>query len=735
MLQKLPVHTISFKIPLFFVVVALVPLLLSNIFWYYSIRPVIISDIASTQEQAASAIAEQVKHTVTDIVQNITVTTHIPSFTNGNIAEEKDILSSLMHNDSNIMQIALLNKNGLQLANFTKEGQNPSLTDKKNSSEFINASEGNMYISPVMFSSDQPTVSIAVPIQSTTGAFEGAVTARITLQAIQQIISTFHVGKEGYIYIVDQTGVVIAHPKTDGMQYIGQNLSTLPQVATILSHPIDSNIDSISNEYINENGINAFTSYAYISPMKWYVIAEDPSQEALNQINTISLIGILLILLGLLWIALGSLILSKTITRPLLTLTSGVKRITRGDFDHVLTVPGNDEISVLAHAFNTMRRHLKTYIAQTMHDKEKFASVINNVIDGVIVLDKDFKVLLFSHAAEQILGLSQEDLIGEYIDNAFTFRINNKVQIQTINFKDFVLANNTIDNTLIKLDTLFISPRQKTSTSSTPEHMKTVSLNGIIMNKSNNENIYLIATIHDISAQAELEEMKVDFVSMAAHELRTPITAIRGYISLLDPSKNPNLTEDQAMYVSRTAISANQLLTLVENLLNVSKIEKGNININLTKVDFNHIIDNVLITENDIAKQKNISIVFHRQENLPPVDADAFRISEVLTNLISNAINYTNPSGTITITTEFDDKLVTVHVSDTGEGIPKEAISHLFTKFFRVGGKLEQGSKGTGLGLFISKAIVEMHKGTIWVESELGKGSTFSFTLHRYSDG
>ncbi|MCA9391824.1 HAMP domain-containing histidine kinase, partial [candidate division WWE3 bacterium] len=221
------------------------------------------------------------------------------------------------------------------------------------------------------------------------------------------------------------------------------------------------------------------------------------------------------------------------------------------------------------------------------------------------------------------------------------------------------------------------------------------------------------------------------FVSTAAHELRTPITTIRGYLRALKEDAGSKLNEDEMQYIERGDIASLQLITLMENLLSVSRIEKGTYTLNRTETDWVKIVDECVRTFQPQAEQHGITVLWDsRAYDIPKVYADPLRINEVLNNLVSNAINYTT-KGKVTITLEHDTttNMVVTHVTDTGQGIPKDALPNMFKKFFRVAGAIEQGSKGTGLGLYIARQIVELHRGTINVESTLGKGSTFSFSL------
>lgn len=238
-----------------------------------------------------------------------------------------------------------------------------------------------------------------------------------------------------------------------------------------------------------------------------------------------------------------------------------------------------------------------------------------------------------------------------------------------------------------------------------------------------------VVVFHDVSREHELEEMKLDFVSIAAHELRTPLTSIRGYLSFLmdDAAAFSGKQQD---YLKRINISSQQLVVLINNLLSITRIERNAMVLNREITDWTAVVKNVTDQLGERASQKRIRLTLSLPDRpLPPVLADPIRIEEVLLNLIQNAINYTQAGGSVDIGFEAKNGFIVTHVTDTGQGIPKDALPRLFTMFFRVSGKLEQGSKGTGLGLYISKAIVEMHHGTIWVESEPGKGSTFSFSL------
>lgn len=258
-------------------------------------------------------------------------------------------------------------------------------------------------------------------------------------------------------------------------------------------------------------------------------------------------------------------------------------------------------------------------------------------------------------------------------------------------------------------------------------------LTGLFKKQEEKETIPLLQVVPQPQADHSLDEMKSNFVSIAAHELRTPLTSIKGYLSVYMNDYKDKLDADQKDLLGHIGSATEELLALVENLLNVSRIERGAMNLSLVEVNWADLVKGVVDDFLERATQKNIQLKFvSPAPPLPPIKVDKVRIIEVISNLLSNAINYTNPGGMVQVWAEKGDNEIITHIGDNGQGIPAEAIPNLFTKFYRVTQGLTQGSTnsdGNGLGLYISKAIVDMHKGKIWVESEVGKGSRFSFSL------
>lgn len=342
-------------------------------------------------------------------------------------------------------------------------------------------------------------------------------------------------------------------------------------------------------------------------------------------------------------------------------------------------------------------------------------TILSALTDAVIVLDQNKNISLINKAGESMLGKSADEATGHPIDY----------------FLKLFEKDADVTSTIYE-------------TSSTKNNLKLVSKK----NENNNKTFFVNLTcsklveqngisswvlqLHDISSAKQLETMKEGFVSMAAHELRTPLTSMKGYLSVFMEDYKNTLNADQKDLLNHVAANTQRLLELVENLLNVSRVERGALTFNVQVIDLISVAKQVVEDFNERALEKSIELKFRQtMEIIPNVRADKVRITEVLGNLIGNAINYTSANGRVEIWCEKVGDEVVTYIADNGQGISEEAQHKLFTKFYRVSDGLtkNQNSQGNGLGLYISKSIMDMHRGKIWVDSKVGYGTRFAFSL------
>lgn len=421
--------------------------------------------------------------------------------------------------------------------------------------------------------------------------------------------------------------------------------------------------------------------------------------------------------------------INKKYLKPLEIINQVLKTINTQSFK---PLPGNTkledfsgiyaQLTQLQQAFSKDNQDVLNLKTTAQAEINLFRTGVSEVIDPVIVLNSKMEVSFINFAAETITGVKRMDVIGKKIDQFVRLYDKNNKEIVPLQYAPLQKASQNpkvFSGQEVKIISSINWQSYADVTVFKPELSEQIDVSCVIV-------------FHDKSKEKQLEAMKLDFVSMAAHELRTPLTSIKGYISVFLNENQNKLTADQLMFIRRINTSTQQLTGLVENLLSVARVERGALNLHNQIIDWVANVAQQVDTFQHRADEKRITLRFIKPEKpLPKVNVDLIRINEVLNNIISNALSYTEPQGKIDVWIEQKDELVLTFIKDTGKGIPKEALPNLFSKFFRVqGGPAEQASKGNGLGLYLSKAIVELHHGKIWAESlGLGKGSTFAFSL------
>lgn len=406
---------------------------------------------------------------------------------------------------------------------------------------------------------------------------------------------------------------------------------------------------------------------------------------------------------------------------PLKNLLNGAIEYSNGQFDHRINIRSGDELETVAQTLNQMAVNLSKNIAELTNDKHlvtseknKLEAVISSIADGIIVLDLHKNILMANQPIETLTGYKLIEMVGKNIDTLFYLTDDKLMKYTSKDYCSFEQPSPIPTNTLH----LIGKNNHKSDV-----RMISSSIKGPIQ-----ADLGCVLTIRDVNKEKQFTEMQIDFVSMASHELRTPITSIQGYLNtIMQEAKLENIHKQ---FLERAIASTKQLAELVDTLLSVSKVERNAMTISKTSLKMDELLKQVVEENHYSAVQKNTILTLELPPiPLPQVTADRIRIIEVLNNLISNAIKYGKQNGKVLIKAEIKNGNLQISITDDGPGIPKDAIPHLFTKFFRVTGSLDQMSKGTGLGLYISKSIIELHHGKIGVDSTVGQGTTFYFTL------
>ena len=346
------------------------------------------------------------------------------------------------------------------------------------------------------------------------------------------------------------------------------------------------------------------------------------------------------------------------------------------------------------------KEQLLQNLSASAGEKIELESILQAIEDGVIITDLKNHIQLVSSKAASILRSDINTLKGKDINQI----------LPTTFLTDKINSNYTTDLQLQNGQII------------------TAKLNSlpIISQEVHKGTVY---TIHDKTQEKEFEEMKFDFASFGAHQLRTPLTAIKGYMFMLSKTVIPKINDQEKTFFSKTTRGVERLSSLVEYLINVTKTSGNSIHLQLQPSSVDKIIIETISEMEHFAAQKGITFFYEQPKTpLPIIMIDPYLINSVINNLISNAIEHSQTKR-IDIRAQLKDNQIVVDIQDYGVGIPSFAVSHLFTKFYRVPNNLIHSTQGNGLGLYISKTIVDAHHGQIWVNTLPGKGTTLSFSV------
>lgn len=353
-------------------------------------------------------------------------------------------------------------------------------------------------------------------------------------------------------------------------------------------------------------------------------------------------------------------------------------------------------------------RDLAEALAREHAELNKNQAILEGIADGVIVFDCHGRAIVANPAIARILERPTDEILGADIERL----MGSRVTIQDRNKVLELLWQRESHRSSLK----FVWGTRILSVSFAPVHSPTGELIGTV------------GVFRDVTGEAEVDRLKSDFVSIVSHELRTPLTSIKGYLDLVLMGAAGQINKQQASFLEIAKANADRLNALVSDLLDISRIESGKAVLDLKVTSLSEIIYQVAQGLEHEFEARGLTLQVDVPANLPEILADPVRVAQILGNLLSNAYKYTQNGGA-TIRARSTSKAIQVDVSDTGIGIFKEDQEKIFGRFFRAEDNLVRQQPGTGLGLNITKSLVEMHGGRIWLESEPGKGTTFSFTL------
>lgn len=346
---------------------------------------------------------------------------------------------------------------------------------------------------------------------------------------------------------------------------------------------------------------------------------------------------------------------------------------------------------------------------KVLGDKRKTEAVLRSIAEGLVVVDAKGKVIMMNPAAEKLLGVSRKDKIGKSIDA-------NLKEGQLLS-----LAKGSSEHEDREIELL----------SGQDETKKILRASSAVVEDENGHTVGMVSVLSDITKQKELDNMKSNFVASVSHELRTPLVAIDKSISLILGKTTGEISETQEQFLGIAQRNLKRLGLLINDLLDLSKLEAGKLELRREPTSIAKVISESVDSLNNWAGTKSITLEKQVAAGIADVNIDPNRIIQILTNLIGNAIKFTPNGGKVTVgaVLKKENNEIEVNVTDTGIGMTKEDLAKVFDKFYQVGERAPTDISGTGIGLCISKEIVTLHGGKIWVESEKDHGAKFTFTL------
>jgi two-component system sensor histidine kinase VicK len=527
---------------------------------------------------------------------------------------------------------------------------------------------------------------------------------------LSDFVSNYNKVINADIQVIDVNGIVRASSQNNAQSIVGQR-STQPIVSRALQNIIDTENDNILVD--TDGKRKRFIARPVGSGGKVigavYIVAS--MEDTFTTITNIKRIFWSGTLIALALTALLGVILSHTITSPIKEITKQVTHIASGSFEHKLKVRGQDEIGQLSHAFNGMTERLKEALSLNEEERDKLASILSNMSDGVIATDNEGRVIVINQRAKQMLQL-EEQAEGQKL-------------AQILGVSQEIALPRTLGETNTNIiEIAFPSGEELTvRVTFTPIQRREMGVTGTIV------------VLQDITEQEQLEQARREFVANVSHELRTPLTTIKSYLEALEDGamEEPQLAQ---RFVGVTRNETERMIRLVTDLLHLSRLDSKEAMLAKEWTSVSDMLEEVADRFAFQLLQRNTEITILVEQKMPKVLMDRDKIDQVLDNLVSNAIKYTGDEGQIELGAKQNDQNeLEIYVKDNGIGIPQKDLSRIFERFYRVDKARSRNMGGTGLGLSIAQEIIRAHGGDILLESEYNLGTRVTFTIPYLKEG
>jgi signal transduction histidine kinase len=760
-----------------FVVVVSVALLSNGMFevyFYYQEHKAALIRIQREQAEAASA---KISQFIKEIESQLGWTTQLP-WSASSIEQRRFDALRLLRQVPAITELAQVDSTGKERLRVSRLAMDVvgSGIDFSKEPKFTEAAANKIYYGPVYFRREsEPYMTLSL---AGTRRDAGVSIAEVNLKLIWDVVSQIKVGEKGSAYVIDRQGRLIAHPDIS-LVLRNTDMSRLPQVRAARSNDPNDPDDDLQVAQ-NIQGREVLTASAPIEPLGWRMFVELPVEEAYASLYEALYRLAYVLLAALIFAGLAGVFLARRMVGPIQALRAGAARIGGGDFTQRISIKTGDELEGLANQFNDMGARLQdsyadlekkveqrtSELAQSVGELRALGEVsqaVNSTLDleqvlstivakatqlsnteagAIYVFDEvqqEFRLRATYGMSDEMIAAVRDqhinisEAVGEATERGEPVQIADLSNERSSPINEIMLRGGYRARLLVPLlrsDEIFgaLVVRRKEPgefPKNTVDLLRTFAAQSVLAV----QNARLFLEIEEKSRQlADASKHKSQFLANMSHELRTPMNAILGYTELILDGIYGEPSEKMTGVLARVQTNGKHLLGLINDVLDLSKIEAGQLTLSLTDYSIKDMVYNVFGVVESLAKNKNLALNVDVPAQLPNAHGDERRLTQVLLNLVGNALKFTDEGG-VTIKTVSSHDSFTVSVTDTGPGIAPADQAKIFEEFQQADSSTTKQKGGTGLGLAIAKQIVEMHGGRLWVESELGKGSTFQFSL------
>jgi PAS domain S-box-containing protein len=751
---------ISTKIILPIIIITTIVLSAATIYSYFFNTKNLEIVINSHLETATQSRANHVKTVIKMYEQRARMLTsktwlrkHLKSYYETNGEEYKtiieEILVDLKLENPEFLHISIINPDGKVVVSSHKDFVGKDFSNKD---FFINGKKDytvSDYHEPEY---DGSRLHIAGPLTQD-GEFLGVVAVSSDGKTMESVMTEYSgLGETGQIYLINKEGYMITPSRFKEDTFLKEKVDTL-NARNCFSGAVLKDIA----KYKDYRGSFVLGTYQYIPEMQWCLLAEIDESEILAPARDLLKFSIIRVLVVLTIFFIVTLLLAKMISKPIIALHHGIEIIEKGNLDHKVATTSKDEIGQLSRAFDQMTLAIKQSRAEVdqkvvkqteeitkksidlanqqkavlniledvqeekqksinlAHDLKKFQLAVANSSEHIVITDSEGIILYANQAVQTITGFSPQEIIGNKVGTKENWGgLMDKATYQNL--------WQTV-KTSKKPFTGEINNKKKTGE-------KYIAQANIVPILNNQQQVaFFVGIERDITKAKEIDRMKTEFISLASHQLRTPLSAMKWFLEMLLHGDAGELSKEQTEYITNIDQSNERMIALVNALLNISRIESGRIIIDPELTNLEELVKTVTTELKPKLEAKKQNIIVSAHHSLPKINLDPKLIRNVYQNLLTNAIKYSPAESDITIMISKKDDQIISQISDSGAGIPIKEQTKVFQKFYRGENIVKLETDGNGLGLYLVKAVIESSGGKIWFKSEEKKGTTFWFSL------